>query len=202
MNKLVTLSLLILVLGSCTIQKRLYTGGYSIDFHSKHKSVKSDPEAQPTSAKAVKPEVRNIESVLDTDTTLVDKMETAESPDTAIRVEKSLPFEKKVVKRTSAFVKKTIPFRALETKQKMTELKGINQQHRMSSPSISDWDVDWGAWIGFIVLVAILILYFAYPTFALVVEAILAIAMLIGLICIIFWLFSALGNFEWFWSGR
>ncbi len=203
MKKLITLTILILALGSCTIQKRLHTGGYYIDFHSKYKSVKTEPETQTTVTADVKPEIRDKKSFLIADSVIVNKIETADPPENSISKQESLSFEKKVIGRTRTFLKKAIPVPAMETKQQITEMKRFNQQKdQRSSPSISDWDVDWAAWIGFVVIVTILILYFVYPTFGLVMEAILAIMVLIGFVCLICWIVSALGNFEWFWSGR
>ncbi len=203
MKKLVTLTILILALGSCTIQKRLYTGGYSMDFHSKYKSVKTDPEAQSKFATDIKPEIGAGKSFLVADSVIIGKIETTEPLEKVVSKQEKHSFGNKVVQPARTFLKKTIPVTSLQTKQKMTEVKEFkNQTERMSSPGIRDWDVDWGTWIGFVVIVTLLALYFIYPTFGLVMEAILAIAVLICFVCLICWIISALGNFEWFWSGR
>lgn len=203
MKKLTTLIILILALGSCTIQKRLHTGGYSIDFHSKHKSVKADLEAQPAFTADVKPEIRDGKSFLTADSVINDKIETADPLENQVFNHDRPSFEKKVIGRTRTFLKKTIPVPVLETKQKMTEMKKFNQQQdQRSRPSIRDWDVDWASVFGVCALTAIVVLCLIYPAFLAVVELILGLALLVFIVVGIIWIFAALGNFQWFWSGR
>lgn len=210
------LILILIFLGSCTIEKRLYNNGFYVDFrqHSgkigekkgnENPAVKQDAiqeEILPVATESemlpvIEPELNNSSEPENTSAKEVPQKPLNNGIPTIEFRERKVPEIKRKAEQGSSLEIKSMPVK------RFAELKQGQSRGRQEI-DLSEEAVEMllGA-----VLLLILMLCFVYPTFAAIVQLIVAIVSLalvaFCVVWVIIWLCSAdFGNFPWFWSGR
>lgn len=208
---------LILFLGSCTIEKRLYNKGFHVEYHKKSGKVKETESAK--NSGDIKETIREEEVALVPEVEDLNRKKAEISlpkkEDVQLRKhpgtiknklqEKTLVPEQKRT-TTAADQSRQLHRLLLQRFNKTTEYRQSQQksarQSRGSGISEEAFEFLAGA-----LLLTLLLLCIAFPTFGAIVEMIVGIVLLIllvvGVVWVIVWLCTAdFGNFPWFWSGR
>lgn len=195
---------LLLAAGSCTIQKQLHSKGFHVEFrkrlHAKDSSVQS-PESTYPDRGTVKNPSDSIAGVV----VVADKKEDASSMEPEI----GIPATKT---RHYRFPWKTQPKRVTPEIQVQTQASEsrMNQLiHKQQSKraikkrsssfewrDVLDWVIIIGLTICFIFLIA------SVPGVSFIQAVVSVLVVVLAVILLGYLISSALGNYQWFWSGR
>lgn len=200
---------ILLAISSCTVEKRLYTKGFHVEFHKRHHGADSRNMLQSVSDQAenhpddihpdsiiIIPITKKL-SVNEISSKADDNQPVLETPFVSKPPEKRFsPFHKRTrVHRVSLKKSRFLTNPVSELKEKQFKNPKNDRNYRQF------WEI-----MGFIGLLAgllgiiLLFIFIENPVCLLILQIVLAGLALAGLI----WLIAALCglHFEWFWSGR
>ena len=217
--KLITYTLLLaLFLGSCTVEKRLYNRGYHVEFRQNGKvSKEHTTNVRVVDSKEVQQyehsEIASNVAQADIKEQLVTEVEPEVVPSVQSNQEKQLYRAKQQVRpiaqvslptiRNKKEVRLSDDPQVSKNGSSVKQEKAQNKQRTRREISLSEEAFEFLAGA---VLLTILLLCLAFPTFGAIVEMIVGIILLIllvvGVVWVIVWLCTADFNFPWFWSGR
>lgn len=217
MKNWIPVLLTLLVLGSCTIEKRLYTKGFYVEFRqngnrlkgqktiisaadTKEESREESPVGTSVAPKAAENEVNVREyEIAELDRTTTENQVKHIKSVTGTRIQEVQPVlqKKKECKLTD---NPPVNKNGNSVKQEKTQKKQRERQEITLSEEAFEF-------LAGAILLTLLLLCMAFPTFGAIVEMIVGILLLALIVfCVVWvivWLCDAdFGNFPWFWSGR
>lgn len=209
MNTRITLLLsFFAAISSCTIEKRLYTKGFHVEFRKSlresdpHREVQSinEPKSIENKLEEIRPD-----SIIDPSVVIQEEKEEVISDNTnenSIPVIKSVSRKSKMKSpihriRTGVFIHMHFSESLMNKSLKKNQYKrSVNRSRDFDWGEFFEWVLIVGAIIGFVFLLS------AMPGVSFV-EALIGVLVVILIAFLLALLISsALGNFEWFWSGR
>lgn len=209
---------IVLFLGSCTIEKRLYNKGFYVEFrqHSGTISEKKGDENPIVKHEAIRDEISP--AATESEVLLAVEPEFNSFPEPqSISVKENTPkplknlqstIEPQERKEPEIKIKRLVAQRFTSQLKSVSESRfAVSKQRQSSGRTEIDLSEEAVEMLLGAAALLILMLCFVYPTFAAIVQLIIAILSLaLVVFCVVWvivWLCTAdFGNFPWFWSGR
>jgi hypothetical protein len=206
-----TLFLLVMLLAasSCTIEKQLYSRGFHVEFHKRH--PKADSHDTHTAQPLI--EIRETEQVQISSDTITDAPipQQKEIEVVSVKMNEKIP---QATKPVSGNLKGKIASRShrirtsisIQTHFSESLMSKSLKENRKKYSANKSRSFDWGEFASWVLCIGGLILLIGIGaqapgvTIGAILLGLLVVVVLILLLALL--ISSALGNFEWFWSGR